>query len=163
MTEEELALKEDINGNGIQASIHYELEIVNNPCASIETYSNLAFIYWQFAAEYSVVGEIELPKDWREIGAVRYPRVLEKGLLQHPRSLELHFWRSYFPYRHYFEEFTQMQCVRLIEEFGDDGSLVPYFFLYLFDEKRYAKEKYELIKKCKTKPTAKNLYILSFN
>jgi len=157
------ALKKEINEEFIEAVKWYEQELKNNANSSIETYINLAFLYWEFATQYGFITYYKIPDDWRKTGEERYPIIIDKGLKKYPKSVELHFWKRYFRHRLFFEDFTPEECEELIREYGDEESLVPYFFLYLFDEDKYRKKRDKLRKKCKELPTAKNLYILSFN
>jgi hypothetical protein len=163
MLEMKIALKEELNKRYLEAVKHYESELNNNSTPPIEAYVNLAFLYWEFAAESTFNDANNIPKEWSEIGGEKYPDIIELGLQKHPRSVELNFWKRYFPHRHYFEEFTQKECEQIIVEYGDKESLVPYFFLYLFDEDKYREKRNELLRQCAKSPTAKNRYIMSFN
>ncbi len=157
------AIKKEVNKEFTEAVKLYEEELKNNVLPSINTYINLAFLYWEFASEFGFVTYYEIPDSWREIGDARHPIIVEDGLQKYPKSIELHFWRRYFRHRLFFEDFTPEECEELIREYGDEESLVPYFFLYLFDEDKYRQKRDELRKRCKELATAKNLYILSFN
>jgi len=159
----ELAINKDINKEYIEAVKHYENELNQNCSPSIDTYINLAFLYWEFASDYGFFSHHNIPDKWGEIGDEKYPEIVEMGLKKYPRSVELHFFKKYFPHRHFFEDFTQEECEEIVREYGDDESLVPYFFLYLFDEDKYRDKRDELRKQCKELLTAKNRYILSFN
>ncbi len=158
-----LALSEELNKRYLEAVKYYESELSNNSTPSIEAYVNLAFLYWEFASEFTFNDAYNIPDEWSKIGGEKYPKIIELGLQKHPRSVELHFWKRYFPHRHYFDEFTQEECEQIIKEYGDKESLVPYFFLYLFDEDKYREKRNELLRKCAELPTAKNCYIMSFN
>ena len=86
---------------------------------------------------------------------------MELGLNNYPNSVELNFWKRYFSHISFGEEFSEQNCRSLVEKYGDNGSKVPYFFLYLFNKDRYKEEKKVLIDECNKQPTAKNLYIKS--
>lgn len=163
MSEINSALKAEYNGEFLKAVKHYESVLHTNSIPPIEAYINLAFIYWEFAAEGTFLKTNGIPFKWREIGGEKYPEIIELGLQRYPRSVELNFWRKYFPHRHYYDEFTQKECEHIVEQYGDDESLVPYFFLYLFDKNKYKDKRSELLRQCAEAPTAKNRYILSFN
>lgn len=75
------------------------------------------------------------------IGGKRYLEILELGLANYQNSVELNFWKMYFPHIVYSKEFSKEDCKQLIDKYGDDESLVPYFYLYLFDKEKYTKEK----------------------
>jgi phenolic acid decarboxylase len=95
------------------------------------------------------------------IGGSRYQKILGLGLEKFPNNLELHFWEIYFNHIIYGKEFTQNDCLSLIEKYNKEVSLVPYFFLYQFDKIKYKKQRDDLINEIELVPTAKNLYIKS--
>lgn len=161
MSEIKSGIDSEINGQYLQAVKYYAIELENSNNSSIDTYINLAFLYWQFAAELTLTDGYNIPNEWSLIGGERYPVIIEKGLIKYPRNVELHFWKNYFPYRLFGKEFTQENCQELITKYGNSESLVPYFFLYLFDKNKYEAEKALLLKKCEELPTAKHQYIKS--
>ena len=69
------------------------------------------------------------------------------------------FWERYFPHRFYFDEFTQEEIEKMIAEHEGDDSLIPYFYLYLFDKQKYKEERDKLLEICDKIPNAKNRYI----
>lgn len=160
----DLAIKKDYNKEYIEAVELYEKELQQNCTPSIDTYINLSFLYWEFASEQIAFNDPNnIPDKWSNIGGKRYPEVITQGLEQYPKSVELHFWEKYFSYRLLCEDFSQEACEEIVRKYGDEESLAPYFFLYLFDEERFRDKRNELRKKCKELLTAKNRYILSFN
>lgn len=161
MIELELAINKDVNKEYIDAIKYYENTLKQTYLSPIEVYINLAFLYWKFAS--GQVKSNDHSKNYSNISGERYPEIIRLGLKQYPKSLELHFWEKYLPHRHYFEEFSQHECEEMIQKYGDKESLVPYFYLYLFDENKYLKKKEKLQKICKELLVAKNRYILSFN
>jgi len=164
MKKMELAISKELSREYIEAVELYEEELQQNCTPSIDTYINLGFLYWQFATnQISFNDPNNIPDEWSSIGGERYPKIITQGLEQYPKSVELHFWKKYFPCRLFGEVFTQEECEEIVKEYGDEGSLVPYFFLYFFDEDKYRDKKDELRKQCNELLTAKNLYILSFN
>ena len=46
-------ISKEINKEYVEAVTYYERDIKNNKCESIESYTNLAFLYWAFAFDYS--------------------------------------------------------------------------------------------------------------
>lgn len=155
------AIIADINKNYLEAINLYEQNI-SNLSHNIETYTNLAFIYWAFAAEEIEFNSVnDIPREFSIIGGDRYLEIINKGLIHFPESLELNFWKKYFTYRLFLEEFSQEDCVKLIEKYNVD-SLIPYFFLFLFDNNRYKQQMEELDDIVTSLPTAKNLYVKSF-
>lgn len=158
----ELATIKEINKEYLEAVKYYEDEISDTTIpASLESYINLAFLYWCFAFElFEFNNPNNIPENWSSIGGERYPKILELGLNNFPKSVELHFWKRYFSHISLGEEFSEQDCMQLLEKYGIE-SKVPYFFLYLFDKNRYKEEIRELIDECNKLPTAKNLYIKS--
>ncbi len=164
MKKMELAISKELSREYIEAVEFYEDELQQNCIPSIDTYINLAFLYWEFAAEQiSFNDPNNIPDKWSNIGGERYSKIITQGLEQYPKSIELHFWKKYFPYRLFCEGFTKEECEEIVKEYGDEESLIPYFFLYMFDEDRYRDKRDELRKQCKELLTAKNRYILSFD
>lgn len=155
------AIKKDINQEYIEAVNLYEKEISSNKSIPLDKHINLAFLYWQFASDFGFVAHHNISDYWRELGGKKYPLILNQQLEKHPDSLELRFWKKYFPHRHFYDEFTREECEKLVDEYSSDKSLVPYFFLYLFDEEKYKDKRDILLEQCSKLPTAKNLYIKS--
>jgi len=159
----EQAIARELNGEYIEAVKLYEAQLRDASNIPIDVYINLAFLYWEFAAEEIEFNDPnDIPGKWSTIGGKRYPEIIKLGLKEYPRSVELHFWRKYFPHRLFFDDFSQRECEQLVEKYGDKESLVPYFFLYLFDNEKYKKKRDGLCKDCRKLATAKNLYILGF-
>lgn len=157
----DLALNKEINKEYINAVELYE-DCIDNGNATLDVYSNLAFIYWEFATEqisFNVPNNIS--DDWSLIGGKKYGQILDLGMKRYPDSLELKFLKKYFAYRLFFEEFSQIECEQLIEEYKEDESLIPYFYLYLFDNEKYNAERDKLLELCDEIPNAKFNYIKS--
>ncbi|MDF3819609.1 hypothetical protein P3G55_06845 [Leptospira sp. 96542] len=154
------AIIKDINKEYIEAVELYEKDIKKS--ASLESYINLAFLYWCFAFE---LFEFNIPNNISEklsaIGGNRYSMILEIGLNDYPNSIELHFWQRYFSHISFGDEFFASDCKQLIEKYRDDENIVPYFYLYLFDKKKFEIEKNKILDECSKQPTAKNIYIRS--
>lgn len=159
----ELAITKEINKEYLEAVKYYEEEISNvDLFPSLTCYIHLAFLYWCFTFElFEFVIPHGIPENWASIGGERQPKIIELGLRKYPNSIELNFWKRYFSHISFGEEFSAKDCERLIEEFPNDESKVPYFFLYLFDKEKYLSTKNLLIAECNSEPTAKNLYIKS--
>ena len=154
------AIKKEISKKYMEATKSYEEELFNkNSIASVDSYINLAFLYWGFAFLFRVPEDV--PEDYSIIGGERYQKVLESGLDKYPKNVELNFWKRYFSHIIFGEEFSKNDCEQLITKFGDINSKVPYFFLYQYDKEKYKQQRAELIDECDKLPTAKNLYIKS--
>lgn len=161
MPETKLGISSEINGQYLQATKEYETVIENSGDVPIEAYTNLAFLYWEFAIEPPFARNYSIPEEWSLIAGERYPIIIQKGLVKYPQSVELHFWQRYFSHILWADEFTQEECEQLVEKYGDTESIVPYFFLYLFDKEKYKEKRNQLLKRCEELPTAKNQYIKS--
>jgi hypothetical protein len=157
------AIIKDVQKKYLEAVDYYEKALSDKySSASVVYYINLSFIYWSFAAqhfEFNIPNDI--PDEWSVIGENNYELVINKGIDKYPNSLELHFWKRYYSFALYGEDFTKDDCISLINTF-DNTTLVPYFFLYLFDKVKYQKECNRLIEECIKLPTAKNTHIYSF-
>ena len=157
-----LAIIKDIQKDYISAVHCYEAEILVSEKPQVDTFINLAFLYWEFATE-----EIEfnipngIPEEWGKIGVSRFTEILEMGLSKYPLNVELHFWNRYLRSRLFFDDFTYQDCELLIEKYGDN-SLVPYFFLSLTETDKFKRELEMLAELCLENPTAKNNYIKTF-
>lgn len=158
-----IGLIKEINKEYIEAVRCYESEIKNNNASVLpDDYINLAFLYWSFAFE---LFEFNIPNsikdDYSIIGGNSFQNILYLGLSKYPNNTELHFWREYFQHIIYGKGFSENDCKKLIEKYGDNESNVPYFFLYLFNKEKYEEKRNELIDVCNKQPTAKNIYIKS--
>lgn len=157
------AIDKDIRKDYLGAVAQYEIEIKDSEHSSVENFANLAFLYWAFAAEQIEFNQPNnIPDQWSEIGGNRFSVILDKGLNKHPNSLELNFWKLYFPYRLFMFNLSENDCIDLLRQYQDDITLVPYFFLSLFDKEKYRNEIERLRETCNNNPTAKNIYIRSF-
>ena len=137
----EQALKKDIDRNYIETVKSYEDEIANNRAPVLDSYINLAFLYWSFAFDYFGFDKPNnIPEDYSSIGGNRYQIILGLGLSKYPNNVELNFWKKYYQHIIYGEEFSEKDCKKLLEEYGDSESIVPYFFLYLFNKEKYKKK-----------------------
>ena len=155
------AIIEDVKKNYLQAIKFYE-ENINSQYVNIEDYTNLSFIYWATAVleiEFNVPNKI--PSEISIIGGNRFLDIIDNGILCFPESRELQFWKKYFIHRLFLEEFSEKDCLVILNIYKEEN-LVPYFFLQLFNKEKYKKEVNLLKEACQNEPTAKNLYILSF-
>ncbi len=155
-----VAVVKEIEKKYLEAVDLYENSLLKS--APVENYVNLSFLYWSFAFE---LFEFNIPNHISDrlsvIGGNRYAEVLDLGLNRYPDNLELHFWQKYFLHISAGRRFSDDDCRRLIADCQDNESVVPYFFLYLYDRKKYEHERALLLDKCNAQPTAKNLYIKS--
>ncbi|MDB9380917.1 hypothetical protein PN465_01485 [Nodularia spumigena CS-584] len=155
------AIIEDINKNYLQAIELYEQNL-QSKIVNIEDYINLSFIYWATAAlefEFNVPNQI--PSKISIIGGKRFLHIVDEGILCFPESAELKFWKMYYNYRLFSDKFSERDCLEILEK-NKKKSLVPYFFLQMFNKEIYKKETQLLKGLCEDEQTAKNLYILSF-
>jgi hypothetical protein len=154
-----IAIEKDIDKQYNDAAVYYQ-ESINENELNVDVYLNLAFLYWNFQ-DYGFFTYYNISEELAEIGYKKYPEILKKGLEVFPNNLELHFWDKYFSHILYGEDFTKENCLTLINEYNENESLVPYFFLFLFDKVKYKKERDELLEIANDTPTAKNLYVKS--
>jgi hypothetical protein len=154
-------VRDDVAGSYTDAIKHYEREISENPRPNVNAFINLAFIYWIFALEPAFVINSPHSEEISSIGGERFPQVIEEGLKKFSDNLELRFWAKYFSHILFGKEFSRADCERLIATNQNKDTLVPYFFLWLFDADRYDAERRMLLQQCENLPTAKNRYIKS--
>lgn len=155
------AIRRDVAGHCSEAIKHYEAEIAKNKSAPADAFINLTFIYWSLAFEPPFTFDEGVSDRWSLFAGSRYPVILEMGINRYDGNLELHFWEKYFPYRGLGEEFSRNDCEVMIQNYSSKISLVPYFFLWLFDNDLYAKERQELLEQVRSLPIMKNRYIES--
>ena len=158
-----LALYKDVKREYVDAVKQYENQIAASDQPVLDDFINLSFLYWSFAAqqmEFNIPNMI--PDEWSLIGGQRFSVIIEMGLARYPNSVELTFWRQYFPYRLFDADFPESDCEKILSNYGRQQSLVPYFYLHLFDDLKYSEEINFLLEICNRTPTAKNLYIRSF-
>ncbi len=153
------AVECDTKGNHRQAIQLYEEVLRSTDPVPIDVYINLAFLYWKYATQLPFLPDVV--EELGQAGTERFPVILEQGLSKFPNSPELHFWEKYFPYRALFQEFTREECEAIVRKYGDPQSIIPYFFLWLFDKVKYSEKRGLLLKQCDELPTAKNRYIKS--
>jgi len=154
-----IALEKEMNEDFVEAVKLYEEKISNCSDVTEDDYINLAFLYWEFAADYGFFCYYNIPEVLGIKGDKEYPRIIKDAIEKFPKSLELKFWKRYFPHRHYYDEFTQEEIERMIIEHDGDDSLIPYFYLYLFDKQKYKEQRDKLIEICNATPSAKFRYI----
>ncbi len=155
------SIKKDIEKQYIEAVNLYEVDIKEDN-VSPDIFINLAFIYWEFATEqieFNIPNNI--PEEWSLIGGKRFNVIIDIGLEKYTDNLELKFWKRYFAYRLHFIEFSRSECEQMIKEHPESESLIPYFYLYLFDKVKFKHQRDLLIELCNTMPTAKFNYIKS--
>ncbi len=155
------AISRDVRGQYSEAIKHYEAELTRNMNALIDTFLNLAFIYWQLSIEPPFYFDEGVSDKWSAVAGERYPTLLQQGLARYPQNAELHFWESYFPHILFGSALTEEDCEKIVEKYGDAESIVPYFFLWLFDKENYADKRQQLLRQCEELPTAKNRYVKS--
>lgn len=153
------AIDKDINKQYNDAAVYYQKSIDANEL-NLDVYLNLAFLFWIFQ-DYGFSTYFNISDELGELGYKKYTEIVEKGIQHFPSNVELHFWKKYFQHIFFGEEFSENDCILLLEKYKDDKNIVPYFFLYLFDNEKYEEKRSLLLKECSKYPTAKNLYIKS--
>lgn len=160
MTTRNDAINLDVAGEYENAVKEYE-RVISQGNATIEIITNLAFIYWESVTQFTFTNGIGIPDSLKSTGVENYKKILHLGLFDFPNSPELHFWDRYFLHRGLFEDFSDEDCNNILNKYGREESLVPYFFLYLFDKEKYKRQREELLRICNESPTAKNNWIKS--
>ena len=88
----------------------------------------LSFLYQSFAFElYEFTIPNNIPKKLVKKGGNEFIKILNLGIEKYPKDIELHFWKRYFLYISYAEDFTEKQCLNLFNLYGSKN-LIPYFF-----------------------------------
>lgn len=162
------ALAFDVNREYLRAVECYE-QVLALPDAPVEAFANHAFIRWEagttnsgcFTNGTDVPAALEpRPTDF-DPGPEPLAYLLRPGLTRYPHSAELRFWRRYFSCRAFFVDFSEADCLAILHEHPTDPSLVPYFFLSLFDEEKYRLQVDLLVPQCQQSPTAKHTWMMS--
>ncbi|RZK16038.1 MAG: hypothetical protein EOO56_21205 [Hymenobacter sp.] len=155
------ALVYDAAGKYEQAAVAYE-RVILQPQAPVEVFANLSFIYWESGTQQSIAAAEARPPALHDRPWQMCFRVIEAGLQQYPEDLELSFWARYYPYRGIFDDFSAADCQQLLLNcVNHNQTLIPYFFLSLFDEELYSVEIAHILADCRKCPTAKNRWIAS--
>lgn len=157
------ALAHDVAGQYEQAAAAYE-QAIGQPQAPVEAFANLSFIYWEASAQQSMTfaNGTAVPLAWGSRSFDSCFRVLAAGLQRYPQDLELSFWSRYFPYRGVFNDFSAADCQQLLATCTNHNhTLMPWFFLSLFDENQYRAEVTAILAACARQPTAKNRWVAS--
>ena len=151
----------DIEGDYELAIKFYEKSIIEAKVTSVDLIANLSCIYWLLVTDNNFPPVGSISDNLRTVGLTRYKELIDIGVSLFPKSTELHFWSKYYPYRMYYSSFTFMECQTLYNDPNLDSSLVPSFYLHLYDEAKYKRDVTRLVDECFKKPTAKNNYIIS--
>jgi hypothetical protein len=157
------ALAHDVAGAYELAVAAYERAILR-PQAPVEAFANLSFIYWESITQQSMTftNGTAIPLTLNDMPWQTCFRVLAKGFQRYPNDLELSFWKRYYPYRGIFDDFSDADCQQLLVDCVDHNqTLMPYFFLSLFDEVRHSDDVARILSAYDRSPTAKNLWVAS--
>lgn len=152
----EEAVREDINGDYIQASALYEksIERADNP----DAYINLAVLYFQFT-DFGINASQKLPVEFIRKALGRFDEVINLGMAKFPQNGEMKFWSKYFRFSSMGDKLEDRDIIDILRD--SEPSLVPYFFLYLSDPVKYSSERDALSEQCHRLLTSKNRWILS--
>lgn len=155
------SLQLDISRQYELSILAYEQDIQMQPTnADINIYINLAFLYWHSIAQFAWADHYKIPNYIRDIAYNRYKELLNIAKVKFPDYGELYFWEKYFNHRLIYDDLTEEEILLILHTYKDNN-LVPYFFLYLFDENKYKNQRDLLHQQCILLPTAKNNYIKS--
>lgn len=158
MKKYKIAIEKDINTQYNDAVIYYQ-ESINKNELKVDAYINLAFLFWNFH-DFGFSTYYKISEKLAEFGFKEYSTILKLGIKTFPNNVELQFWEKYFSHILFDDEFTHKECLDLMKKHSDK-SIVPYFFLYLFNKNKYKEQRSRLLKITEELPTAKNLYIKS--
>lgn len=141
----------------VEAADLYE-EILRGGRVRLDAYLNLAFLYWQ-STEFGFMAALGLDDEFVARSEMRYKEILDECDRVFPGETETIFWRRYFPYASLAEPDFDQEVMEFVHQ---DGSLVPYFYLYVASNgSRFVAEAEELLQVCRTQRTLKNRYIIS--
>jgi hypothetical protein len=155
------ALAHDVAGEYEQAATVYE-RVIMHPQAPVEAFANLSFIYWEAVWQLSFTNGSTTPLALQQLPVDSCSRVLTAGLQRYPHDLELSFWARYYPYRGIYDKFSEADCRQLLADCVDHNqTLMPHFFLSLFDKASYRAEVTQILITSQQFPTAKNRYVAS--
>lgn len=153
-----LAVEEDIKQNYLNAIELYEKAILDGD-KRVEIYINLSFLYWIIGSKFYFRDHHKISDKEVSSFIYNYEKIIENGLRHHPDNLEIIFWQKYFLHRLYFDDLSYDEVVEIMNK-SKEKNLIPYFFLYLFDNQKYKNEKELLMRECGEQKTAKNIYIM---
>ena len=152
-----VTLEKDIRQDFLGATDAYEKVIKED--GPVDAYINLAFLYWQ-STEYGFNAHHHLPLDFIQLAGERYSKILRQAEIRFPGTPEIEFWKRYFDYVSLGTDPFIEECECLVVQ--QNGSFVPYFYLYsMSGGRRFKDEAMDVLKTCKSLPTTKNRYIAS--
>lgn len=159
MKHSKIALKLDLSQNYPEAIKEYEQALCQDSL-DLEFLINLAFLYWISASQFSWADKYNIPVKERSKAVDRCSELIGIAKSKFPQNCEVFFWEKYFNHRLLFEPLSENDVLKIISTHKEVNN-IPYFFLYLFDQKKYSQQRNNLLKECISLPTAKNLYIKS--
>jgi hypothetical protein len=147
----------DVHERPVEAAKAYE-EAIRANCASLETYLNLAALYFVcqvggYAAHHRLTEEF-LNRAWNRFG-----QVLNEAEAKFGRDSEIAFWRRYVRFVVLGEDFS----VQTAERIAKSGrSLIPYLHLVMWPgSTNYQGEAALLLESVRAGKTEKDRYIRS--
>ena len=154
------ALFLDIAKKYPEAIEKYEQALENGE-QNIEIYLNLCFIYFQVCTEFVWRFNFNISEDICNRSYDKVFNLLEVANVIHPnKKVCFNFLKKYFTHRTIFDDFTEEDVLAMISN-DNQNCLLPYMLLYLFDMKKYKRQRDLLLAECQKELTAKNLYIIS--
>jgi hypothetical protein len=153
------ALSLDLSQEYKRAIKEYEFEIEQGK-AEVDSYINLSFLYWRSAAHFVWADEFNIPSDIRKNAVDRYIALLNEAKLKFSDYGELFFWEKYFWHRLVFDPLNEEDVLQILGKYQFESNYVPYFFLSMFNNRKYEIQTGKLLVDCLALPTAKNLYII---
>ncbi len=152
----QIGVANDITKDYISAAYYYELAVSEDTNA--DAFVDLALLYFQFT-DYGMNASSGLSLDFIHTAFERYPLIIEKGLINYPSNTEMIFWEAYFRHRTIYDDLTSNDVLKILNT--GEPSVVPYFFLWILEPKKYEVQREKLLKICNISLTSKNRWILS--
>lgn len=153
------AVKMDISKEYIPAIEMYKLSIEHEK-VYMDAYINLAFLYWASSVKLNWSLKYNIPREIK-IGGFEWAENLLNKANEIFKNCEIPFWALYFRRRLIGEDISEEEIVEIIDNRTYEKSLVPYFYLFLIDFKKYLHQRNLLLQECNKNQTAKNIYIKS--
>lgn len=155
MKAKERAAALDEQDRPLDAIQAYETAI-REPDADIETYLNLAVLYF-VCRDFGYLTYHRLPNEFVDTAWRRANELLDEAEVRFGRHAEIDFWNKYFRFVVLGEEPFYEECLKLARE---GSSLIPYFHLFTSPEgEQYRDEVRRLFESVRDGSTAKKRYI----
>ncbi len=148
--------KYDMKENYHKALYFYEKSIENSEFV-VDGYLNTYFLYEYIIFDYGFGYYYDISSsNCNSIFEYDLDYIMNEALRVFPDNNEIKFWNRYWDLLFIDKPFSREEC----EELVSDDNLVPYFFLYKYDEEKYKIKVQQLFSEIKTELTIKNRYVI---